>query len=164
MAQITLKGNPVNTSGELPAVGDTITDFRLVALDLSEKTLKDFAGKQKILNIYPSLDTPTCAMSVKNFHAKAGERGDVVVLNISADLPFAGKRFCGAEGIENAEVLSTFRSGFGEDYGLMITDGPLEGLLSRAVIVVDENNVVKHTEQVGEIADEPNYDNALGAL
>lgn len=164
MAEITLKGNPVHTNGSLPSTGDTITDFRLVGLDLSEKTLKDYAGKKKILNIYPSLDTPTCALSVENFHAKASARDGLVVLNISADLPFAGKRFCGAQGIENAEVLSTFRSGFGEDYGVMITDGPLEGLLSRAVIVVDEDNVVKHTEQVAEIADEPDYDAALAAL
>lgn len=164
MATITLKGNPVHTNGELPAVGDTITDFRLVDTGLAEKTLKDFAGKKKILNIYPSLDTPTCALSVKSFHQKAAQRGDLVVLNISADLPFASKRFCAAEGIENAAVLSTFRSGFGEDYGVLITDGPLEGLMSRAVIVVDENNKVLHTEQVGEIADEPNYDAALKAL
>ena len=164
MATITLKGNPVHTNGELPAVGDTITDFRLVDTGLGEKTLKDFAGKKKILNIYPSLDTPTCAMSVKSFHQKAAQRDDLVVLNISADLPFAGKRFCAAEGIENAAVLSTFRSGFGEDYGVLITDGPLEGLLSRAVIVVDEDNKVLHTEQVAEIADEPDYEAALNAL
>lgn len=164
MAQITLKGNPVNTIGDLPAVGDTITDFRLVGTDLGEKTLKDFAGKKKILNIYPSLDTPTCAASVRNFHVKAASHDDLVVLNISADLPFASKRFCAAEGIENAVALSTFRSGFGEDYKVMITDGPLEGLLSRAVIVVDADNKVTHVEQVTEIADEPNYDAALAAL
>ena len=164
MAQITLKGNPVNTNGTLPAVGDTITDFRLVDSDLGEKTLKDFAGKKKVLNIYPSLDTPVCATSVKSFHDKISGRDDVVVINVSADLPFAGKRFCAAEGIENAAVLSTFRSGFGEDYGVMITDGPLEGLLSRAVIVVDADNQVLHTEQVGEITDEPDYDAALKAL
>ncbi len=164
MAEITLKGNPVHTSGDLPAKGDKITDFKLVDVDLAEKSLADFSGKKKILNIYPSLDTPVCATSVKNFHAKAADRDDAVVLNISADLPFASKRFCGAEGVENAEVLSTFRSGFGEDYGVLIIDGPLAGLMSRAVIVVDENDKVVHTQQVGEITDEPDYDAALAAL
>ena len=164
MARITLQGNPFDTSGDLPKAGDTITDFKLVDLELGEKTLKDFAGKKKILNIFPSIDTPVCATSVRSFHEKVAARDDLVVLNVSADLPFAGKRFCAAEGIENAAVLSTFRSGFGEDYGVLITGGPLEGLLSRAVIAVDENNVVVHAEQVGEIADEPNYDAALAAL
>ena len=165
MAQITLKGNPVNTSGELPAVGTTAKGFTLVASDLSEKSLSDYAGKKKVLNVYPSLDTPTCATSVKSFHAKLADRDDVVVLNISADLPFAGKRFCAAEGIENAEVLSTFRDdSFMENYGLKIVDGPLAGLASRAVIVLDGDDKVLYTEQVGEIADEPDYDKAAAAL
>jgi thioredoxin-dependent peroxiredoxin len=165
MAKIKLKGNPVTTSGDLPAVGSTAKDFSLVALDLSEKGLSSFPGKKKVLNVYPSLDTPTCATSVKSFHAKIAGRDDVVVLNISADLPFAGKRFCAAEGIENAHVLSTFRNAsFMKDYGLQIVDSPLAGLCSRAVIVVDENGKILHTEQVGEIADEPNYDAALKVL
>lgn len=164
MAQITLKGNPVNTSGKLPAVGSQAPDFTLVDLGLAEKRLKDFAGRKVVLNVYPSLDTPTCALSVKQFHAKAAQRSDLFVVNVSADLPFAGKRFCAAEGIENATVLSTFRSSFAKDYGLQIVDGPLKGLCSRAVIVLDAAGKVLHTQQVPEIADEPDYDAALKAL
>jgi thiol peroxidase len=165
MATITLKGNPIQTSGELPANGKPTPAFTLVSTDLAEVSLGDFAGKKKVLNIYPSLDTPVCATSVKSFHQKLAGKDDVVVLNISADLPFAAKRFCGAEGVENAHVLSTFRAAnFASDYGLQITDGPLAGLCSRAVLVLDENDQVIHSEQVPEIAQEPNYDQALAAL
>jgi thiol peroxidase len=164
MAEITLKGNTIHTSGDLPSIGSSAKPFTLVRTDLAERKLSDYAGKKKILNVYPSLDTSTCATSVKQFHAKASERDDVVVLNISADLPFASKRFCAAEGVENAEVLSTFRSDFADHYGLKITDGPLAGLCSRAVIVLGENDEVLYTQQVGEIAEEPDYDKALAAL
>lgn len=164
MATITLKGNPVHTSGNLPSKGSAVPDFKLVRTDLSEVTLSSFAGKKKVLNIFPSIDTPTCAMSVRRFNKEAAALGNVAVLNISADLPFAQKRFCGAEGIQNVEVLSSFRSPFAKDYGLQISDGLLSGLCSRAVLVLDENNKVMHAEQVGEIANEPNYDAALASL
>ncbi len=164
MATITLKGNPFATSGELPAVGQTVSDFSLLRNDLSEANLATFAGKKKVLSIFPSVDTPVCALSVKAFNDKAAGRDGVVVLNISADLPFAQKRFCGAEGIENCETLSSFRSSFATDYGVQITEGPLQGLCSRAVIVLDENNAVIYAEQVPEIAQEPDYDAALAAL
>ncbi len=164
MARITLKGNPINTSGNLPAVGSQAKNFSLVRQDLSTATLATFAGKKKLLNVYPSIDTPVCATSVKKFHEEAAKKANVVVLNISADLPFAAKRFCGIEGIENAATLSTFRSGFARDYGLDIVDGPLAGLCSRAVLVLDENNRVLYTEQVPEIAQEPDYDKALAKV
>lgn len=164
MATITLKGNAVSTSGQLPAKGSVAPDFKLVRSDLSEVTLQSYAGKKKVLNIFPSIDTGTCAMSVRKFNQEAGALSNVAVLNISADLPFAQSRFCGAEGIKNAEALSTFRSPFATDYGLKITSGPLAGLCSRAVIVLDEQNKVLYTEQVGEIANEPNYASALQAL
>jgi len=165
MADITLKGNPIHTSGNLPAVGSSAPDFRLVAEDLSEKGLKDYAGKKLVLNIFPSVDTPVCATSVRRFNADAGRAKGAVVLCISADLPFAQKRFCGAEGIANVTSLSSFRSGnFGRDYGMTITDGPLAGLLARAVVVVDTNGKVAHAELVPEIAQEPNYAAALASL
>lgn len=164
MTQITLKGNPCNTCGELPLVGSTAPDFTLVRQDLSEATLATYAGKKKIVSIFPSIDTPVCATSIRTFTERAGSRGDAVVLNVSADLPFAQKRFCAAEGIENAETLSTFRGRFGTDWGVTILDGPLAGLLSRAVVVLDENDKVLHAQQVPEIGQEPNYDAALGAL
>lgn len=164
MAKITLKGNPVNTIGNLPAKGSTAGGFALVKTDLSEVTLDTYAGKRKVLNIFPSVDTPTCAMSVRQFNEKASAMKNTVVLNVSADLPFALKRFCGTEGIENAEAVSTFRSAFAREWGLEITDGPLKGLCSRAVVVLDENNKVLHTEQVSEIANEPNYQAAVDAL
>lgn len=164
MAQITLKGNPVRTSGDLPAKGTAAPAFKLVKGDLSDATLESYTGKKKILNIFPSIDTGTCAMSVRKFNKEASDLGNVAVLNISVDLPFALSRFCGAEGIKNAEALSAFRSGFAKDYGLLITDGPLAGLCSRAVVVLDETNKVLHAEQVKEIVDEPNYDAALRAL
>lgn len=164
MATITLKGNAVNTNGDLPKVGSTAPGFTLVSTDLKEMSLENFNGKKKVLNIFPSIDTPTCAMSVRNFNKTAAEMNNTVVINISADLPFAQKRFCGAEGITNVEVLSTFRSDFAKNYGIEFTDGPLMGLCSRVVIVLDEDNKVVHTEQVSEIANEPNYEAAFNAL
>lgn len=163
MADITLKGNPFHTSGDLPAVGSTAPDFALVGQDLSESTLATFAGKTRVLNIFPSVDTPVCALSVRAFNEKAASQDNVVVMNISRDLPFAQKRFCGAEGVENAITLSSFRSSFATDYGIEITDGPLKGLCGRAVIVVDADGKVTYAELVPEIAQEPNYDAALAA-
>ena len=165
MAKITLKGNPVNTVGNLPEVGSKAPDFKLVANDLSEKTLADLAGQKVILNIFPSLDTPTCAASVRRFNAEASKLENTVVLCISKDLPFAQARFCGAEGLEDVHTLSSFRSNdFSNAYGTLIVDGPLAGLESRAVVVVDENGNVTYTQQVPEIVDEPNYDEVLAAL
>jgi thiol peroxidase len=165
MATITLGGNPINTSGELPKVGSKAPNFNLVKNDLSIATLADFAGTKLVLNIFPSIDTGTCATSVRTFNAKASSLDNTKVLCISRDLPFAQKRFCGAEGLENVINLSDFKTGsFGKDYGLEIVDGPLAGLSSRVVIVLDENGVVKHAEQVAEIANEPNYEAALAAL
>jgi len=165
MATITLGGNPVNTVGELPQTGTQAIDLKLVKEDLSEVTLTDFAGSRLILNIFPSIDTPTCATSVRNFNKLASELANTKVLCISKDLPFAQKRFCGAEGIENVINLSDFRNGsFGKDYGLEIVDGKLAGLHSRAIVVIDENGTIKHTELVSEIANEPNYEAALAVL
>lgn len=164
MASIKLKGNPINTSGNLPQVGSTGPNFKLVKSDLSEVDISAFAGKKKVLNIFPSIDTGTCAMSVRQFNKEASNLKNTVVINISADLPFAQKRFCGAEGITNTETLSSFRSTFAKDYGLQIQDGPLAGLCSRAVIVLDENNKILYTEQVSDIVNEPNYENAIKAL
>lgn len=164
MAEITLGGNPIKTSGSLPAVGSSAPAFTLVGADLSEKRLGDYRGKKLILNIFPSIDTSTCAASVRAFNEKAAALASTVVLCVSADLPFAQKRFCAAEGIENVETLSTFRSpDFGQDYGATILDGALANLLSRAIVVIDEDGTVVHTEQVGEIADEPDYDAALAS-
>ena len=165
MASITLGGNPINTSGELPKVGSKAPDFQLVKTDLSTATLADFAGSKLVLNIFPSIDTGTCATSVRTFNADASKLENTKVLCISRDLPFAQKRFCGAEGLENVINLSDFKAGaFGNAYGLEIVDSVLSGLHSRVVIVLDENGVVKYTEQVPEIADEPNYKSALAAL
>jgi thiol peroxidase len=165
MASITLGGNPINTSGELPKVGSKAPEFNLVKNDLSVASLNDFAGSKLVLNIFPSIDTGTCATSVRTFNAKASVLENTKVLCISRDLPFAQKRFCGAEGLENVVNLSDFKTGsFGKDYGLEIVDGPLAGLSSRVVIVLDENGIVKHAEQVAEIANEPNYEDALAAL
>lgn len=164
MTQITLKGNAINTSGALPAVGSTIKDFTLVKGDLSEANLASFAGKKKILNIFPSIDTGTCAASVRKFNQEAAALNNTVVLCISKDLPFAQNRFCGAEGIQGVVTLSAFRSSFAKDYGLEFVDGGLKGLCSRSVIVVDENNKVLYTEQVSETVNEPNYEKALAAL
>jgi len=164
MAQIAFKGDPVHTSGDLPAVGSTAPALQLVGQDLSTATLATYEGKKKVLNVFPSLDTPVCATSVRTFNEKAAGRDGVVVLNVSADLPFASKRFCAAEGIAGAETLSTFRSTFARDYGTEIIDGPLAGLCARAVVVLDEQNRVLHTELVPDIVEEPNYDAALAAL
>ncbi len=164
MAKITLKGDPYSTSGSVPAPGSAAPNFELVRQDLAIATLATYAGKKKVFNVFPSLDTPVCATSVRAFNQKAADKAGVVVLNVSADLPFAAKRFCAAEGIEGAETLSSFRGGFAQDYGLEIVDGPLAGLCARAVLVVDENNQVTYTELVPEIAQEPDYDAALAAL
>lgn len=164
MASITFKGNPANTSGTLPAVGSQAKDFKLVKTDLSEVSLSNLAGKKTILNIFPSLDTAVCASSVRKFNEEAAKISGTIILNVSADLPFAQKRFCGAEGIENAETASTFRSSFASDYGLELTDTVLAGLCSRAVVVLDENGKVIYTEQVPEITQEPDYEKALAAV
>lgn len=165
MASITLGGNPVETNGTLPAAGSTAPDFKLVAGDLSDVGFGAYAGQRKVLNIFPSIDTPTCATSVRKFNEKAAALKNTVVLCISADLPFAQKRFCGAEGITNVVSLSMMRDRhFAKDYGVLIETGPLTGLTARAVVVLDENNKVLHSELVGEIAHEPNYDAALKAL
>lgn len=165
MASITLGGNPIHTNGELPAVGSKATDFNLIKIDLGTATLADFAGSKVVLNIFPSIDTGTCATSVRTFNEKASSLSNTKVLCISRDLPFAQKRFCGAEGLENVINLSDFKDGsFGKNYGLEIVDGPLAGLHSRVVIVLDENGTILHTEQVNEIADEPNYEAALAVL
>lgn len=165
MASITLGGNPIHTNGELPSVGSKAPQFQLVQNDLSVASLENFAGNKLVLNIFPSIDTGTCATSVRTFNAKASALENTKVLCISRDLPFAQKRFCGAEGLENVINLSDFKTGsFGKDYGLEITDGPLAGLHSRVVIIIDENGTIKYTEQVAEIADEPNYEAALAVL
>lgn len=165
MAMVTLHGNPVAVSGNLPSVGQTAPAFSLVKGDLSDVTLANFAGQRKVLNIFPSVDTPTCATSVRQFNAKVAALSNTVVLCISADLPFAQARFCGAEGLDAVVNLSTLRGAeFLADYGVLIADGPLKGLAARAVVVLDENNAVLHSELVAEIGDEPNYDAALAAL
>jgi thiol peroxidase len=162
MASITLKGNAIETVGELPKVGAKAQDFNLLKQDLSRVSLKDFPGK-KVLNIFPSIDTAVCATSVRKFNELAAKRG-VTVLCVSEDLPFALKRFCGAEGLDKVVPLSAFRSSFGSDYGLEIKTGPLAGLCSRAIVVLDENDNVIYTEQVPEIGQEPKYDAALAKL
>lgn len=165
MASITLGGNPINTCGDLPKTGSKAPEFHLVKNDLSEAKLSDYKGSKIILNIFPSIDTGTCATSVRTFNAKANALENTKVLCISRDLPFAQKRFCGAESLENVINLSDFRTGaFGKDYGLEIVDGPLASLHSRVIVVIDENGVVKYTEQVSEIANEPDYESALAAL
>lgn len=165
MASITLGGNPIHTNGELPKTGTKAPEFSLVKNDLSVATLADFAGSRLVLNIFPSIDTGTCAASVRHFNESASKLENTKVLCISRDLPFAQKRFCGAEGLENVENLSDFIDGsFGKNYGLEMTESVLTGLHSRVVIVLDENGIVKYTEQVPEIADEPNYEAALAAL
>lgn len=163
---VTLKGNPVTLGGNLPQKGQTAPDFKLADKARADTSLGNFAGKRKVLNIFPSIDTPTCAMSVRAFNKSASALNNTVVIDISADLPFAQTRFCAAEGIENVVNLSSFRNTaqFGESYGVLIKDSSLAGLLARAVVVLDENNKVLHSELVGEIANEPNYDAALAAL
>ena len=165
MATVTLKNNPFHTIGDLPANHSVAPSFELVGTDLSTKKLSDFAGKKVVLNIFPSVDTPTCATSVRTFNQKATQLDNTVVLCISRDLPFAQTRFCGAEGIDNVVMLSDFRTGaFGTSYGLTFADGPLAGLLSRAIVVIDEAGSIVYTEQVAETANEPNYELALAAL
>lgn len=165
MATVTLKGNPIHTSGELPKVGEKAPDFILVKTDLSTASLADYKGQHVVLNIFPSIDTGTCAQSVRQFNKDLNEVEDVTVLCISRDLPFAQARFCGAEGLENVINLSDFRTGqFGKDYGLEFIDGPLEGLHSRAIVVINPEGIVTYTEQVSEIVDEPNYKAAFEAI
>jgi thiol peroxidase len=165
MSQITLQGNAINTIGNLPETGSKAPDFTLVAADLSVKTMADYKDQKIIMNIFPSLDTGTCAASVRRFNAEASKLENTVVLCISKDLPFAQARFCGAEGLEDVHTLSDFRTGqFGKDYGVEIVDGPLAALESRAVVIVDEAGTVTYTQQVPEIVDEPDYDAVLAAL
>lgn len=165
MADIKLKGNEIHTNGFLPEIGSIAPNFSLVAKDLSEKSINDYKGKNIVLNIFPSIDTPTCATSVRKFNAELNKLESTVVLCISADLPFAQARFCGAEGLENVVTLSNFRdSQFAENYGCLITDGPLKGLLSRAVVVIDKDLKVVYTEQVTDIVMEPDYDKALKSI
>ncbi|HWU34469.1 MAG TPA: thiol peroxidase [Methylovorus sp.] len=163
---VTLKGNPVTVGGDFPKVGQTAPDFQLANAKRELQSLADYAGKRKVLNIFPSVDTPTCATSVRTFNKRAAEVPNTAVLCISADLPFAQSRFCGAEGLENVVTLSTFRdtAKFSKDYGVQIADSSLAGLTARAVVVLDENNKVLHSELVSEIANEPDYDAALAVL
>ena len=165
MATITLGGNPIHTNGELPQIGSKALAFTLVKTDLGNASLADFTGSRIVLNIFPSIDTGTCATSVRKFNEKASGLTNTKVICISRDLPFAQKRFCGAEGLENVINLSDFKEGsFVKNYGLEITDGPLAGLHSRVIIVIDENGSILYTEQVSEIANEPNYEAALSVL
>lgn len=158
MAQITFKGQTVVTVGNLPKVGSKAPSFTLVRRDLSEASLHDFSGKKIVMNIFPSLDTKVCGLSVRHFYQLAVEHPEIVMLNISMDLPFAMERFCSTESLPKAEALSAFRSTFGKDYGVLMVDGPLRGLLSRAVVLVDEQGTVVYHEQVPEITQEPNYE------
>jgi thiol peroxidase len=165
MAQVTLKGNPINVDGQLPQKGQQAPAFSLVGGDLSDVTLASLSGKRKVLNIFPSIDTPTCATSVRKFNVEASKLPNTVVLCISADLPFAQKRFCGAEGLDNVVNLSTMRgASFLKDYGVAIANGPLAGVAARAVVVLDENDKVLHSELVAEIANEPDYAAAVAVL
>ena len=164
MARITLKGTEFQTNGDLPSVGSGAPDFSLVGADLAEKSLADFAGKKKVLTINPSYDTPVCQIAARTFNERAANASNTVVLAISPDLPFAQKRFCTAEGIEGVVPLSTFRGSFLSDYGVEIENGPFKGLAARAVVVVDENDQVVHSELVTEIADQPDYDAALAKI
>jgi thiol peroxidase len=165
MAQVTLGGNPINTNAGLPAVGSKASDFNLTTTDLADVSLKDYAGKKVILNIFPSLDTPVCANSVRKFNAEANNLENTAVLCISADLPFAQKRFCGAEGLEKVIPLSALRNrDFGKDYGVEIVDGPLAGVFARAIVVLDGDGTVTYTQLVPEIKEEPNYEEALAAV
>lgn len=165
MAHITLKGNPIKTNGELPSVDSQAPNFSLVSKELEDISLNDFAGKKKLLNIVPSLDTPVCATSTRKFNETAGKRTDCVVLVISADLPFAAGRFCSTEGLENVVTLSMMRSkNFAKDYGVLIEDGPLAGITARALVVLDEQNKVIFSQLVPEIVQEPDYEGALAVL
>ena len=164
MSTITFKGNPINTIGNLPELGKAAQEFTMVAGDLSEKNLADYTGKRVVVNIFPSIDTGICAASARKFNEEASTLDNTVVINVSRDLPFALSRFCAAEGLKNVETLSDFRGNFGEDYGVTLTDSPLKGLLSRAVVVLDEKTNVIYTEQVPEIGQEPNYEAAIAVL
>ncbi|HLQ37857.1 MAG TPA: thiol peroxidase [Planctomycetota bacterium] len=165
MAKITFKGSPVTTMGDLPKIGSQAPDFALVKTDLATVSRKDLTGKRVVLNIFPSIDTSVCATSVRTFNQKAAALQNTVVLCVSKDLPFAQKRFCGAEGIDKVQAVSAFRGpDFGESYGVTLTDGPLAGLFARAVVVIGTDGKVAYTELVPEIAQEPNYDRALAAL
>lgn len=165
MAKVTLEGNEINTNGELPQTGNQATDFILTTTDLADVSLADYAGKKKILNIVPSLDTGVCATSAKTFNEKVAGRDDLVVLVISADLPFASGRFCSTEGLDNVIALSMMRSkSFAKDYGVLIQDGPLAGITARAVVALDADNKVLYTELVPEIVQEPDYDAAMNAV
>ena len=165
MATVTLNGTPFNTNGELPKVGEMAPDFNLKKVDLSSTYLSDYKGANLILNIFPSIDTATCATSVRTFNKRASELENTKVVCVSRDLPFAQKRFCGAEGIDNVITASDFATGdFGKNYGLELENGPLAALHARAIVVVDANGVVKHTELVSDIASEPNYDAAIAAV
>lgn len=165
MAQTAFKGSPVQLSGELPQPGMDAPDFTLTRNDLSDVSLKEYAGKTVVLNIFPSIDTPVCAMSVRKFNAEIGKYDNAVVLCVSADLPFAHARFCGAEGLDHVVSASTFRNpGFGDAFGMRIADGPLAGLMARAVVVIDGQGKVAYTQLVDEISNEPDYDDALSCL
>ncbi len=165
MATVTFKGKPIEVAGSFPRVGQTAPDFALVGKELTEVSLRDYAGKRKVLNIVPSLDTSVCALSTRKFNERAGGLPNTVVLVISADLPFASSRFCAAEGLKNVVTLSTFRDGaFKRSYGVDVTSGPLAGLCARGVVVLNEKNAVLHAELVPEIGQEPNYDAAVAAL
>lgn len=164
MSTVTFKGTPVSTAGSLPEVGTTAPDFVLVGSDLSEKNLASFAGKKKILTINPSYDTGVCQAAARTFNKRVSERSDVVVLLVSADLPFAQSRFCEADGLKQVVPVSTFRSTFGKDYGVTMTSGPLAGLTARSVVVLDENNKVVHSQLVPEIVQEPDYEAVIGSI
>lgn len=164
MGSLTFKGTAFHTEGVVPVMGSKAPDFELVRSNLSEVTLEDYKGKRKVLNVFPSIDTTTCAKSVHRFNKEASFFPDVQILNVSVDLPFAHKRFCVNEGIDRSETLSGFRTTFGTDYGVLIIDGPLKGLYARTVLILDEDDHVLYVEQVSEIANEPNYEGALMAL
>ncbi len=164
MAEITFRGNPLNTVGTLPAVGSPAPAFTLTGMDLSDVALGDFAGQNVVLNIFPSVDTAVCAASVRTFNERAAALEGTAVLNVSADLPFALGRFCGAEGIDKVQSASMFRSDFGDTYGVKIAEGPLAGLMSRAIVIVDGDGVVSYTEQVPEIGQEPDYESVIANL
>ncbi|MDH3647932.1 MAG: thiol peroxidase [Gammaproteobacteria bacterium] len=164
MATVTLKGNPCHTNGDMPRAGDQAPSFTLTNSKLEDVSLEAWRGRKKLISVFPSVDTPVCALSTKKFNDYAREHSDCVMLMVSADLPFAQARFCGNEGLENVQTLSTFRSNFAGDYGVELKDGPLAGLSARAILVLDESDGVRHVELVGEIADEPDYDAAIKAL
>jgi thiol peroxidase len=164
MAEITLRGNPIHTNGELPQAGSSAPAFTLLKTDLSEISSDELKGKRVILNIFPSIDTPVCQSSTRAFNEKAGSLDNTAVVCVSMDLPFAMARFCGAEGLDEVTPASAFRSDFAADYGVKQTDGPLQGLMARAVVVIDEEGTVKYSQLVGEIADEPDYDAAIASL